>query len=85
MSEPTATAERSSDLVHSRALLLIEAGGVKILEADHRSGFVVAHVTGSRGDVVYSVSKRGQRWQCSCVAKSYGNRCSHIAAVQAVT
>jgi hypothetical protein len=55
------------------ALALIESGSVKILEADHRSGFVVAHVTASDGGV-YRVSKR-ERWQCSCEAKSFGNRC----------
>lgn len=66
------------------ALQLIESGGVKVLEADHRSGFVLAHVTGSQGDV-YRVSHREGRWTCSCKARSFGNRCRHLAAVQAVT
>ena len=40
-------------------------------------------VTGSKGDL-YTVSKIGGKWKCSCVAGLYGRKCWHSSKVQAL-
>jgi uncharacterized Zn finger protein len=68
-----------------RALQLIEGHRLRLMEVDWRARIVTALVTGSDGATVYRVTRRSNRWQCSCAAKSFGIRCKHIAAAQAVT
>ena len=69
--------------LHIRALCLIDGGQVRVRHADDE-GRVLALVNGGSGNYVVRRSPGGG-WSCSCLAASYGNRCSHMAAVALVT
>ena len=68
---------------HVRAVLLIERGGVRIIEAC-QDGRVVAEVTGEHG-VVHKVARNSHgTLVCTCTSAVYRGECAHKAAIRLV-
>jgi hypothetical protein len=69
----------SRESLREKALRYIADGRLQVVWVDRER--VEAHV---RSDTTHTVGYQRGGWRCDCEAHRYGQRCSHLAAVQLV-